>query len=175
MFFLWHAWITWLDFVCYSANRSNYSVADEIKSISSNSLPSEYEGTILQEASTPKDSDTDEEPLCREWVEPRLNMSQVQVLKSPVQEAFQLLQSDPNVKVKKFHNSFWDYIQDHYTSLVSFKSSFFVRAQGAVISIVSDPDVWHAMMKNEKVQELKRIFQKSQGCLMEKYTFNHQY
>ena len=26
-----------------------------------------------------------------------------------------------------------------------------------MISIVSDPDVWHAMMKNEKVQELKRL------------------
>lgn len=37
------------------------------------------------------------------------------------------------------------------------------NVKGAVISIVSDPDVWEAMMKNEKVKELKRIFENSQG------------
>lgn len=97
----------------------------------------EYGSPFTPPINNDEDNDAEQQPQCgsTEWVEPQLFMSEcgmVQVARNPVHEAFQLLQSDPNVK-------------------------------GAVISIVSDPDVWHAMMKNEKVQELKRIFQESQG------------
>lgn len=112
---------------------SNIAIDDDTKSISSCSMPLEDEGPFPQASN--KGSDSEQEPPTGEWVEPQLfssNTAVVQVARSPVHEAFHLLQNDSNVK-------------------------------GAVISIVSDPDVWHAMMKNEKVQELRCIFERSQG------------
>ncbi|KAI5073203.1 hypothetical protein GOP47_0011216 [Adiantum capillus-veneris] len=106
------------------------------KSTSSCSTAVEREAFFPQASNKGSDSEKEpHSPHSGEWVEPQLflpNKAIVQVTKSPVHEAFHLLQNDSNVK-------------------------------GAVMSIASDPDVWHAMMRNEKVQELRRIFEKSQG------------
>ncbi|MCO5577597.1 hypothetical protein L7F22_031428 [Adiantum nelumboides] len=113
----------------------NVPIDTDAKSTSSCSTPVEHKGLFPQASNTA--SDSEQELHSDEWVEPALltsNSALVQAIKSPVHEAFQLLQNDPDVK-------------------------------GAVISLATDPDVWHAMMKNKKVQELRRIFEKSQGAV----------